>query len=150
MDLILWRHTEAEDALPDLTRELTGRGRKQASRMADWLNPRLPPDIRILVSPATRAVQTAQALGREYEQVRALAPGASADDVLAAAGWPDAAYPVLIVGHQPTLGQVAMQLLAGQAGDLAVKKGSIWWFQGRGRAGQMEVVLRAVAAPDWL
>ena len=150
MDLILWRHTEAEDALPDLTRELTGRGRKQASRMADWLNPRLPPDIRILVSPAIRAVQTAQALGREYEQVRALAPGASADDVLAAAGWPDAAYPVLIVGHQPTLGQVAMQLLAGQAGDLAVKKGSIWWFQGRGRAGQMEVVLRAVATPDWL
>jgi len=150
MDLILWRHTEAEDALPDLTRELTGRGRKQASRMADWLNPRLPPDIRILVSPATRALQTAQALGREYEQVRALAPGASADNVLAAAGWPDAAYPVLIVGHQPTLGQVAMQLLAGQAGDLAVKKGSIWWFQGRGRAGQMEVVLRAVATPDWL
>ena len=150
MDLILWRHTEAEDAVPDLARELTGRGRKQASRMADWLNPRLPPDIRILVSPATRALQTAQALGREYEQVRALAPGASADDVLAAAGWPDAAYPVLIVGHQPTLGQVAMQLLAGQAGDLAVKKGSIWWFQGRGRAGQMEVVLRAVATPDWL
>jgi phosphohistidine phosphatase len=150
MDLLLWRHTEAEDALPDLTRDLSGRGRKQASRMADWLNPRLPPDIRILVSPATRALQTAQALGREYEQVRALAPGASADDVLAAAGWPDAAYPVLIVGHQPTLGQVAMQLLAGQAGDLAVKKGSIWWFQGRGRAGQLEVVLRAVAAPDWL
>ena len=150
MDLILWRHTEAEDAVPDLARELTGRGRKQASRMADWLNPRLPPDIRILVSPATRALQTAQALGREYEEVAALAPGASADDVLAAAGWPDAAYPVLIVGHQPTLGQVAMQLLAGQAGDLAVKKGSIWWFQGRGRAGQMEVVLRAVATPDWL
>ena len=150
MDLILWRHTEAEDTTPDFSRELTGRGRKQASRMADWLNPRLPPDVRILVSPATRALQTAQALGREYEEVAALAPGASADDVLAAAGWPDAAYPVLIVGHQPTLGQVAMQLLAGQAGDLAVKKGSIWWFQGRGRAGQMEVVLRAVATPDWL
>ena len=42
MDLILWRHTEAEDALPDATRELTGRGRKQAARMADWLNPGLP------------------------------------------------------------------------------------------------------------
>ena len=150
MELILWRHTEAEDALPDLTRELTGRGRKQAARMADWLNPRLPPDIRILVSPATRAVQTAQALGREYEQVPALAPGASAEDVLAAAGWPDAAYPVLIVGHQPTLGQVAMRLLTGQAGDLAVKKGGIWWFQRRGRAGQLQVVLRAVAGPDWL
>ena len=150
MELILWRHTEAEDGLSDLSRELTGRGRKQASRMADWLNPRLPPDIRVLASPAARTRQTAQALGREYEVVHALAPGASADEILAAVGWPNAAYPVLIVGHQPTLGQVAMRLLTGQAGDLAVKKGAIWWFQGRERDGQMQVVLRAVAAPDWL
>jgi phosphohistidine phosphatase len=150
MELILWRHAEAEDALPDLTRELTGRGRKQASRMADWLNPRLPQDIHVLVSPAKRTLQTAQALGRYFERVPALAPGASAEDVLAAAGWPDAAYPVLVVGHQPTLGQVAMQLLTGQAGDLAVKKGGMWWFQSRERAGQLQVVLRAVAAPDWL
>jgi phosphohistidine phosphatase len=150
MELILWRHAEAEDAVPDLTRALTGRGRKQASRMADWLNPRLPPDIRILVSPAVRTVQTAQALGREYEVLPALAPGASAGDVLAAADWPAGTRPVLIVGHQPTLGQVAMQLLAGQAGDLAVRKGGMWWFQGRERAGELQVVLRAVAAPDWL
>ena len=150
MDLILWRHAEAEDGLPDLTRALTGRGRKQASRMADWLNPRLPPDIRVLVSPATRTLQTAQALGRSYDPVQALAPGASAEDVLAAVGWPDADYPVLVIGHQPTLGQVAMRLLTGQAGDLTVKKGGIWWFQGRERAGQTQVVLRAVAAPDWL
>ena len=150
MDLILWRHAEAEDGLPDISRELTGRGRKQASRMADWLNPRLPQDIRVLVSPAERARQTAQALGREFEEMPALAPGARADAVLAAAGWPDAASPVLVVGHQPTLGQVAMQLLAGQAGDLTMKKGGVWWFQGRERGGQLEVVLRAVVAPDWL
>jgi len=150
MDLILWRHAEAEDTVPDDARELTDRGRKQASRMADWLNPRLPPDIRVLASPAARTRQTAQALGREYDVVQALAPGASAGEVLAAAGWPDAAYPVLIVGHQPTLGQVAMRLLTGQAGDLTVKKGAIWWFQAREREGQMQVVLRAVAAPDWL
>ena len=150
MDIILWRHAEAEDALPDLTRELTDRGRKQASRMADWLNPRLPQDVRLLVSPATRARQTAKALGREYEQLPELGPGASADEVLAAAGWPDAADPVLIVGHQPTLGQVAMRLLAGQAGDLTIKKGAVWWLQGRERDGQLQVVLRAVAGPDWL
>ena len=150
MDLIIWRHAEAEDSSPDLDRELTDKGRKQAARMADWLNPRLPPDIRILVSPATRAVQTAQALGREYDETPALAPGAGAEDVLTAAGWPDAAYPVLVVGHQPTLGQAAMLLLSGHAGDLAIKKGGVWWFQGRERMGQMQVVLRAVAAPDWL
>lgn len=150
MELILWRHVEAEDTRPDLSRELTGRGREQAARMAEWLNPRLPPEIRILASPATRTRQTAQALGREYECARSLAPGASAADVLAAAGWPDAPRPVLIVGHQPTLGQVAMQLLAGQPGELTVKKGGVWWFESRERIGRLQVVLHAVAGPDWL
>jgi phosphohistidine phosphatase len=150
MDLILWRHAEADDASPDIKRELTDRGRQQAARVADWLSPRLPPDIRIMVSPAARALQTAQALGRDYEVVSALAPGASADAMLAAAGWPDADYPVLLVGHQPTLGQVAMQLLTGQAGDVSVSKASVWWFQTRNRMGQKQVRLRAVAAPDWL
>jgi phosphohistidine phosphatase len=150
MEIILWRHAEAEDTVPDLERELTGKGRKQAARLADWLNPRLPQDIRILSSPATRTLQTAQALGRDYKVAPELAPGARAEEVLAIAGWPDAPYPVLIVGHQPTLGQVAMQLLTGQTGDLAVKKGGLWWFQGRKRMGQLQVVLRAVAVPDWL
>ncbi len=150
MELILWRHAEAEDAIPDLERELTDKGRKQAARMADWLNPRLPQDIRILASPATRTLQTAQALGRYYDREPALAPGARAETVLAAAGWPHAPAPVLLVGHQPTLGRVAMRLLTGQMGDLAIKKGAIWWFQGRERAGELQVVLRAVAAPDWL
>lgn len=150
MDLLLWRHVDAADTTPDMARELSEQGRQQASRMADWLNPRLPPDIRILVSPAVRTVQTAQALGREYDVLPALAPGASAAEVLAAAGWPNSAYPVLIVGHQPTLGQVAMQVLTGQAGDTALKKGGLWWFQSRERMGQLQGVLRAVAGPDWL
>lgn len=150
MDLLLWRHVDAADTVPDMARELSDQGRQQAARMADWLNPRLPPDIRILVSPAVRTVQTAQALGRDYDVVPALAPGASAAEVLAAAGWPDSAYPVLIVGHQPTLGQVAMQVLTGQVGDTAVKKGGLWWFQSRERMGQLQGVLRAVAGPDWL
>jgi phosphohistidine phosphatase len=110
----------------------------------------LPPDIRVLASPATRAWQTAQALGRDYELVPELGPGASVDDLLRAANWPDSTAPVLIVGHQPTLGQVAMRLLANQAGDLPVKKSGIWWFVSRARAGELQVVLRAVAGPDWL
>lgn len=150
MELILWRHADAENSTPDMTRALTAGGRKQAARMADWLNPRLPQDIHVLVSPATRAVQTAQALGRYYDQLPALAPGASVDAVLTAAAWPDGAYPVLIVGHQPTLGQVALHLLAGQEGDVAMRKGGIWWFQNRERDGQSQAVLRAVASPDWL
>ena len=40
MDLILWRHAEAqdpEDGMDDLARALTRRGEKQAARMAAWL-----------------------------------------------------------------------------------------------------------------
>ncbi len=90
MELILWRHAEAEDSSPDMARALTKKGRNQASRMADWLNPRLPQPVRILMSPALRTVQTAQALGRSCEEVAALAPGGSVDNILAAVGWPDA------------------------------------------------------------
>jgi phosphohistidine phosphatase len=42
MDLILWRHAEAEEGGPDLERKLTPKGRKQAKRVAAWLLQRLP------------------------------------------------------------------------------------------------------------
>ena len=41
MDLILWRHAEAIDGMPDLARKLTPKGAKQAREMAAWLRPRL-------------------------------------------------------------------------------------------------------------
>jgi phosphohistidine phosphatase len=62
MELILWRHAEAEIGEPDLGRKLTPRGEKQARRVAEWLHAQLPDSARILVSPATRAQQTAKAL----------------------------------------------------------------------------------------
>jgi phosphohistidine phosphatase len=37
MELILWRHAEAEDGIPDMARELTSKGKKQAKHMAAWL-----------------------------------------------------------------------------------------------------------------
>jgi len=150
MELILWRHAEAEDSSPDLARVLTKKGRNQASRMADWLNPRLPQPVRILMSPAMRAVQTAQALGRSCEEDTALAPSATVDNILAAADWPGADGCVVIVGHQPTLGQAAVRLLTGQGGDIAFRKGGIWWFQSRVREQEVQILLKAVVSPDWL
>ncbi len=113
MDLILWRHAEAEPGEPDLGRRLTAKGIQQAERMAKWLDRHLPATTRVLTSPADRAEQTALALKRKYRVVPEIAPGASASAVLAAAGWPDAREPVLVVGHQPTLGEVAAYLLTG-------------------------------------
>lgn len=148
MDLILWRHAEAEDGMPDAKRKLTPRGRKQARQVARWLKKRLPADARLLVSPAVRAVQTAQALELPYEEVPRLGTGASASSLLGAAGWPQAGGTVVIVGHQPTLGRAAALLLTGDAADWSVRKGALWWFTCRMRNGNAETVLRAVIAPD--
>ena len=150
MDLILWRHAEAADGSPDLARELTPRGLKQAKDAAAWLHMHLPKQVRVLVSPAQRTLQTARALTGDFEVVKAVAPGASANAVLAAAGWPDAGATVLVVGHQPTLGMVAATLVAGQALPWSIRKGGIWWLSYRVRDEDAQVVVRAVMAPDFL
>src|SRR5512147_340343 len=108
MDLILWRHAEAEDGPPDLERRLTPRGHKHAARVAEWLLQRLPAKFVVLASPARRAQETAQALGVAFRTVVALAPGASVQAILKAADWPDRKSSVVIVGHQPDLGRVAL------------------------------------------
>jgi phosphohistidine phosphatase len=149
MELILWRHAQAqepEEALDDMARQLTSKGRKQARRMAQWLDQTLPASCKILVSPAKRAVQTAAALNRRYRLCDEIAPSASSEDLLQAAGWPDSRCPVLLIGHQPALGQVAARLLTGQAGQLAIRKGCVWWIDSRD-AGASNV-LRAVVCPD--
>ena len=150
MNLILWRHAEAEDGAPDLARELTDKGRKQAARMAEWLTPRLPKDVRILVSPSLRARQTADALEMDYEVVKEIAPGADAAQILASAGWPEATDTVVVVGHQPTLGRVVSLLTIGEEGELTIKKGAIFWIARRVRGGGAQNVLRAVLSPDLL
>lgn len=153
MDLILWRHAEAEVAAAgqdDLQRALTHKGERQARRMAAWLNQRLPATTRVLVSPALRCRQTAEALGREMRIVPALAPDAAASALVEAARWPRSSEPVPICGHQPTLGQLAALLLAGVEQDWAVKKGAVWWLRWRQRDGEPEVTLHAVQGPDTL
>lgn len=129
MDLILWRHAEAEDGSPDAARKLTKHGRDQARRIAAWLKPRLPKRCEILVSPATRTQETAAALGLRFATAADVGTGAIATGVLAAAGWPTRAKPVLIVGHQPTLGRVAAALLSGEEADWHFAKGSVWWLR---------------------
>ena len=151
MELILWRHAEAEDPGPkgDFARELTKKGRKQAERMAEWLRPRLEGDWRVIASPAARAIQTVTPLGRDYEAVPGIDPTRSAEDLLRAVGWPKGDK-VIAVGHNPTFGEVAAQLLGSAGGEVAFKKGAIWWFATRGRGDGIETVLKAVMAPDMI
>jgi phosphohistidine phosphatase len=153
MDLILWRHAHAADLADggsDHDRSLTPRGRKQAARMARWLDRRLPDGTRVLCSPARRAEQTVAALGRPYRLHAELGPEHAASDLLAAVDWPDARLPTLVVGHQPTLGQVLALLLGMQAGDCSVRKGAVWWLRSRIREGARQTVLVTVQDPDLL
>ncbi|TXD16466.1 SixA phosphatase family protein [Extensimonas vulgaris] len=153
MDLILWRHAEAEDAaegMEDVARALTPRGEKQAERMGAWLDRQLPQGLRVLASPARRTEQTAQALGRKFKLRAELLPGASAQDVLELARWPEARGAVLIVGHQPTLGQTIAELMGMRAGECAVRKGAVWWLRYRERQERGETVLLTVQSPEFL
>jgi phosphohistidine phosphatase len=129
MDLILWRHAEAEDGSPDAARKLTKHGRDQARRIAAWLKPRLPKRCEILVSPAARTQETAAALGLPFATASEVGTGAVAADVVAATGWPARAKAVLVVGHQPTLGRIAAALLSGEEADWPLAKGSVWWLR---------------------
>ncbi len=152
MELVLWRHAEAEDGGADMLdheRCLTDRGRKQAAQVARWLRKHLPAKPQILVSPAKRTQQTADALKLAYEVEPCLGIGASAADVLSATGWPDRRGAVLIIGHQPTLGRVAAQLLAGAEDDWSIKKGAVWWFSSRTRNGERQTQLNAVVTPEF-
>lgn len=148
MDLILWRHADAENGIPDSGRKLTAKGHKQAQRMAAWLEKRLPEDALVLVSPARRALETARAFRDGFEVSEAVGTGTTPQALLKAADWPRGTRTVLVVGHQPTLGQAAAFAVTGSAEGWGVKKGAIWWLEHRSRDG--ETIVRAVMTPDLL
>jgi phosphohistidine phosphatase len=156
MDLILWRHAQAFDALPgfdDASRALTPKGEGQAVRVAKWLDRQLPESTRVLVSPATRAEQTVKALGRKYKLRDELVPGSTADELLALIKWsPETGPPhkgaMLLVGHQPTLGQLAAHLLCSTEAVCDIRKGAVWWLRSRLREDQWHTSLITVISPD--
>lgn len=146
MDLILWRHADAEDGSPDLARKLTPQGRAQAARVAAWLLARLPSGFELLASPAVRAEETAQALSPTIQSSPLLAPGATPESILRAAGWPDPRRCVILVGHQPDFGCAAAYLVCGEERDWRIDKGALWWLRGE----RQPMSIRAVVSPDLL
>ena len=160
MELILWRHAEAQehpdlehgqpgDAL-DLARKLTPRGEKQAARMAAWLDRQLPDGARIFASPAQRTEQTALALGRKLKLRDELLPEGDPLALLELVQWPHGKSPVVVVGHQPTLGRVIARLLNLNEEDCPMKKGALWWLRQRERNGVMQTVIVTVQTPELL
>ena len=164
MDLIFWRHADAQDVpahdpgdplkqdlgSEDLARCLTAKGHKQAARMGAWLDRHLTDQARILVSPAMRCEQTAVHLGRKYKVCPELAPWAGVDDLLGLVHWPDNKLPVVVLGHQPTLGQTVNRLLGFGGIDTSFRKGAIWWLRSREREGKMQTLVVTVQSPDFV
>ncbi len=151
MELLLWRHAAAVQASPELAdrhRPLSELGQCQARRVAHWLNSQELRSLRILVSPAVRCQQTAQALALPFETDERLSQNADVADLLAAAHWPQGygkhGGMVLLVSHQPALGRLASLLMCGQEADWSIKKGALWWLSLRKRSGDAQVVLKAV------
>ena len=113
MRLFLVRHAHSDPGDPDSLRPLSKRGRKQALELGERLAP-VEPEL-VLASPLLRARETASAIakasGAELRVDERLAPGASADDLLAAID--GAVGPVVAVGHQPDCSEIALALGAG-------------------------------------
>lgn len=160
MDLILWRHAQAQlhpdlvsgrpGDTDDLARRLTSRGEKQAARMGAWLDRQLPSGAVVLCSPAVRAEQTALALGRKFKVNGLLAPDGEPLAMLEAAQWPVGKQTVVLVGHQPTLGRVVAGLLGFSEAECAIKKGALWWLRYRERDGVGQTIVVTVQTPELL
>jgi phosphohistidine phosphatase len=151
-DLLLWRHADEVEQGDEFRRALTVRGEKQAKSMAKWIRQEAPKHLRILVSPALHARQTAKALDLPFEIKTQLGPKTKASDLLAVAGWPDGMGKrhgaILLIGHQPALGHLAALLLSGSEEAWSIKKGCLWWFSNRVREGETQTILRAVISAD--
>lgn len=116
--LILLRHGKAEADAPsgrDFDRALTGRGRRDTEIVARALcEAGLAPDL-VLVSPAARAAQTWEAAApvfprAQVEEVAALYHSTPHEIFALARSEGEQVATVMVVGHNPGLGQLAAWL----------------------------------------
>ncbi|MFN8543837.1 MAG: phosphohistidine phosphatase SixA [Candidatus Binatia bacterium] len=130
MRLYILRHGIAEDAGPrgdDGARRLTPEGRAKMRRAAVGLK-RLgvEPEL-ILTSPLPRAAETAAIVAELLaprvapREVPALATGSAAAEVLRALRPFAQRRRLMLVGHEPTLSELASLLLTGSTDGLALR-----------------------------
>jgi phosphohistidine phosphatase len=125
------RHAEAVDAddtLRDEWRYLTEKGRTAATTISSSIG-RYGPKPRLTVtSPLTRAVQTAEIVGRKacrrnvIVASELLLPGAAIEDLVAFLRKHREAKRVILVGHEPQLGTIVATLLGCQGAAITLKK----------------------------
>jgi phosphohistidine phosphatase len=127
--LYLLRHAKTEQGepgKPDRGRALVERGREDASLIGAYLETHALMPQRVLLSPALRTQETWKYMTEAMRQ----APAAAIVDGIYEAGaqdiydailtTPDKAQSLMIVGHNPTLHEVALMLVA--AGDIDTRE----------------------------
>ena len=130
MLLYILRHANADtEAATDDARELSEKGREQAKKVAQFCTGHgIRPEV-IFASPLTRAQQTAKPvakeLGMEITTAPWLACGATPGGILAQIAMLKDAAAVMLVGHQPDLGELIAHLLGGAGGSINVRKASL-------------------------
>jgi phosphohistidine phosphatase len=121
--LLLLRHAQAADAPIDADRPLTGLGGRRATAIGAWLEQAdLVPD-RALVSPARRAGQTWVRAGRGRPPVVDPRVYDNTVEALLAAirETPEGVRTLAVVGHNPSIGELAAALDDG-SGDPAARR----------------------------
>jgi phosphohistidine phosphatase len=120
VEIFLIRHAQAVDETLDVkdpARPLTALGRDQARSLGERLRWHDCEPTHVLTSPLVRAVQTAElvtaALGSHcaVNVEPALAPGASARQVVSSLAALPAESSVILFGHEPVLSDVAALLV---------------------------------------
>ncbi|MFA7350348.1 MAG: histidine phosphatase family protein [Methylotenera sp.] len=158
-NLILWRHADAEvesASGKDCDRALTKKGRKDAIKIAKWLNQHLPANTEIICSPARRCLETAAALhdlnGVKIKEAEFLSVDSSVERIAKEVINADSSKTMLIIGHQPTLGMLIAKLLGLNERTCVVKKGAAWWLRQRyvddAEKTTLQTYLFAVQHPD--
>jgi phosphohistidine phosphatase len=133
MNLYLMRHAHAvepdEWRGPDSERPLIEKGRRAAEAAATGLARRSPPVSRVITSPYTRAADTAEIVATRLGVIvtanEALALNfdlARLAVILDEATW---ASDLLLVGHQPNMGQVLAALLGRPDRPVELKKAAV-------------------------
>lgn len=159
MDLILWRHAEAREGTADLSRRLTRKGQQQAQKTAEFLMPHLPKTAQVWTSQAARSQETAAFLECKTVIKPELNPDADYLDILPLIVAEHGANTLVLVGHQPWLGELWAHLMSGgylnqQADGAAaywsLKKSAFVWLKLKVGTGGIDAKLLAALSPSFL
>lgn len=153
MDLILWRHAEAENNSDDLARKLTNKGQQQAKLSAQWLQQHLPDNYQVYCSEAVRTQQTASYLKQPVSIHKLLNPDSHPLTLATFLQQQSPATTQVWIGHQPWIGQFCAYLLNGSwlpEQFWSVKKSAFWWFDVRFYQQRHQARLKVALLPSVL